>query len=194
MPYEKSLKYHLMKKSIIIQKFLLIALLPFLIMLASCSVSTQKSPEEKNMVAWYNKPADQVWHDGLLIGNGYMGANVFGRVQNERIALNESTFWSGRPHDHNDPDAYKYFDQIKELVFAEKYQGSGDTWQMNTSMENLRHFRHMRLLEIFFWNFKVTGDSISDYYRELDMETGIVKVRYTDGRCEDDPRSIYVLS
>ena len=69
-----------MKNNIIIQKFLLGALLSSLIMLTSCSVSTQKSPEEKNMIAWYNKPADQVWHDGLLIGNGYMGANVFGRI------------------------------------------------------------------------------------------------------------------
>ena len=43
-------------------------------------------------------------------------------IQNERIALNESTFWSGRPHDYNDPDAYKYFEKIKDLVFADKFQ------------------------------------------------------------------------
>ncbi|NMB50889.1 MAG: glycoside hydrolase family 95 protein, partial [Bacteroidales bacterium] len=169
-----------MKNNIIIQKFLFGALLSSLIMLTSCSVSTQKSPEEKNMIAWYNKPADQVWHDGLLIGNGYMGANVFGRIQNERIALNESTFWSGRPHDHNDPDAYKYFDQIKELVFAEKFKqaeilvdehfyGKPTALQAYTPLGDL-------LLD-----FKVTGDSIKDYYRELNMETGIVKICYTDG-------------
>ena len=43
-------------------------------------------------------------------------------IQNERIALNESTFWSGRPHDYNDPDAGKYFEKIKDLVFADKFQ------------------------------------------------------------------------
>jgi len=132
------------------------------------------------MVAWYNKPADQVWHDGLLIGNGYMGANVFGRVQNERIALNESTFWSGRPHDHNDPDAFKYFDQIKELVFAEKFKAAEilvdeHFYGRPTALQAYAPLGDLLL------NFKVTGDSISDYYRELNMKTGIVKICYTDG-------------
>jgi alpha-L-fucosidase 2 len=58
----------------------------------------------------------------MPIGNGYMGAMVFGRVQHERIALNESTFWSGRPHDYNDPEAYRYFEKIKKLVFKDKFK------------------------------------------------------------------------
>jgi alpha-L-fucosidase 2 len=103
-------------------KILLFPLLTCLITLASCSISTNKQLESKEMVLWYNKPADKVWLDGLFVGNGYMGANVFGKVLNERIALNESTFWSGRPHDYNDPDAYKYFGQIKDLVFAGKFK------------------------------------------------------------------------
>src|SRR5687768_3376060 len=86
------------------------------------AIGHQDSTESKEMVLWYNKSADKVWLDGLFIGNGYMGANVFGRVANERIALNESTFWSGRPHDYNDPNAHKYFEQIKQLVFADKFK------------------------------------------------------------------------
>ena len=82
--------------------------------LVSCSPSASQSGRE--MVLWYNEPAGDVWLDGLLIGNGYMGGNVFGRVENERIALNESTFWSGRPHDYNDPEAHQYYKQIKEIV------------------------------------------------------------------------------
>ena len=65
--------------------------------LVSCSRSTPQSSRE--MVLWYDEPAGDVWLDGLFIGNGYMGGNVFGRTDTERIALNESTFWSGRPHD-----------------------------------------------------------------------------------------------
>lgn len=132
------------------------------------------------MVIWYNKPAGDLWLDGLLIGNGYMGANVFGRVENERIALNESSFWSGRPHDYNDYDAYKYFDRIKELVWSEHYREA-------EKMTN-EHFygspsqqQAFQPLGDLLMNFKITGDSIMDYYRELDMETGIVRVNYTDG-------------
>jgi alpha-L-fucosidase 2 len=73
------------------------------------------------MVLWYKQPGLQ-WLEGLPIGNGYMGAMVFGRVNNERIALNESTFWSGRPNDYTNPEAYKYFDAIRDLVFAGKYK------------------------------------------------------------------------
>ena len=100
----------------------IILIMAVLMIPTSCSTSSQKPPEAKEMVLWYDKPAEKVWLDGMFIGNGYMGANVFGKVRNERIALNESAFWSGKPHDYNDPEAYRYFDKIKDLVFAGKYK------------------------------------------------------------------------
>ena len=158
----------MMKKSTTLINTLHVVLMAVIIPLTSCSNSTQKSPAEKGMVIWYNKPAGDVWLDGLFIGNGYMGANVFGRVEHERIALNESSFWSGRPHDYNDYDAYKYFDRIKELVWSEHYREA-------EKMAN-EHFygkpsqqQAFQPLGDFLMNFKITGDSIMDYYRELDM-------------------------
>ena len=155
-------------------------LIAILTLLASCSSFSQKPSDSKEMVVWYNKPADRVWLDGLFIGNGYMGANVFGKVKNERIALNESTFWSGRPHDYNDPDAYKYFNKIKDLVFADKFAEA-------EKMAN-EHFygipaaqQAYQPLGDLLLDFKITSDSIKDYYRGLDMETGIVRITYTDG-------------
>ena len=73
------------------------------------------------MVLWYKQPAGE-WLDAMPIGNGLMGGMVFGRVKDERIALNESSFWSGKPHDYNDPEAIKYFPRIRDLVFADKFQ------------------------------------------------------------------------
>jgi alpha-L-fucosidase 2 len=156
-----------------------IVFIAILTLLASCS-SSQKPSDSKEMVVWYNKPADRVWLDGLFIGNGYMGANVFGKVKNERIALNESTFWSGRPHDYNDPDANKYFGRIKDLVFADKFKEAeemvnGHFYGIPTGQQAYEPLGDLLL------NFNVTGDSIKDYYRELDMETGIIKISYTDG-------------
>jgi len=132
------------------------------------------------MVLWYNKPAENVWLDGLFIGNGYMGANVFGRVENERIALNESTFWSGRPHDYNDPDAYNHFEKIKELVFADKFKEAEEMVNEHFYGIPVAQQAYQPLGDLLL-NFNVTGDSIKDYYRELDMETGVVKVSYMDG-------------
>jgi len=169
-----------MKKTTTLINTLFVVLIAIVILLASCSVSTQKPPEAKNMVLWYNKPAENVWLDGLFIGNGYMGANVFGRVENERIALNESTFWSGRPHDYNDPDAYNHFEKIKELVFADKFKEAEEMVNEHFYGIPVAQQAYQPLGDLLL-NFNVTGDSIKDYYRELDMETGVVKVSYMDG-------------
>ncbi len=76
---------------------------------------------QKDMVLWYRQPAAR-WNEAMPLGNGLIGAMVFGDARHERIALNESSFWSGRPHDYNDPAAIKYFPQIRDLVFAGKFQ------------------------------------------------------------------------
>lgn len=165
-----------MKKTTLITR-VCVALLAMLS--SSCSSETQKPPEAKEMVVWYNKPGE-VWLDGMLIGNGYMGANVFGRVQNERIALNESTFWSGRPHDYNDPEAYKYFDEIKDLVFSGKYKEAEKLADEHFYGIPAAQQAYEPIGDLLL-DFGVSGDSIKDYYRELDMETGIVRINYTDG-------------
>ena len=117
--------------------------------------------------------------DYLLV-TGIWEVMFSGKVHNERIALNESTFWSGRPHNYDDPDAYKYFGKIKDLVFADKF----------TEAEKMvnEHFYGIPAAQQTYQpvgdllvNFNATGDSISDYYRELDLETGIVKITYTEG-------------
>jgi alpha-L-fucosidase 2 len=169
-----------MKKTLTIMKKVFFGLVPILLLSASCSTSDQKSPEAKDMVLWYNKPADKVWLDGLFIGNGYMGGNVFGKVQNERIALNESTFWSGKPHDYNDPEANKYFSKIKDLVFADKFAEAEKLADEHFYGKPATQQAYQPLGDLLL-DFRIKGDSIKDYYRELDMETGIVKVTYTQG-------------
>jgi len=169
-----------MKKTTTVMNALFIAMMANLIFQTSCSSSGQKSPDKRDMVVWYNKPADMVWLDGLFIGNGYMGANIFGKVQNERIALNESTFWSGRPHDYDDPDANKYFGKIKDLVFANKFKEAEKMVNEHFYGNPTGQQAYQPIGDLLL-NFNVTGDSIKDYRRELDMETGVVRVSYTEG-------------
>ena len=159
-----------MKRTLFLLSLILLAF-------ASCSKSTPESSRE--MVLWYDKPAGDVWLDGLFIGNGYMGGNVFGRTEHERIALNESTFWSGRPHDYNDPDAHDYYDQIKELMYAKKYKEAEKMVDEHFYgiPANQQTYVPVGDLLLEFQN----GAEATDYYRELDMETGIVKVSYTAG-------------
>ena len=157
-----------------------ILFLPCLILsvLVSCSKTAPGSSRE--MVLWYDEPAGEVWLDGLLIGNGYMGGNVFGRTEHERIALNESTFWSGRPHDYNDPEAHEYYDRIKELMYAKEYKEAEKMVNEHFYGKPANQQTYVPVGDLLL-DFQPGTEPVTDYYRELDMETGIVKVSYTEG-------------
>ena len=154
--------------------------IPFLLclLMAAFVSCTQSVPESsREMVLWYDQPAGEVWLDGLLIGNGYMGGNVFGRTDHERIALNESTFWSGRPVDYNDPEAHKYYDQIKQLMYAKKYKEAENLVNEHFYGKPANQQTYVPIGDLLL-GFPQAGE-VTDYYRELDMETGVVTVRYT---------------
>ncbi|HEX3857078.1 MAG TPA: glycoside hydrolase family 95 protein [Verrucomicrobiae bacterium] len=134
--------------------------------------------QKRDMVEWYRQPAVK-WLDAMPIGDGYMGAMVFGGIQQERIALNESSFWSGRPHDYNDTNAINYFPQIRDLVFADKFQDAEKMadkhfWGIPKGQQAYEPIGDLIL--------KFDGaDNVQDYRRELDMETGVAKVTYRVG-------------
>ena len=67
-----------------------------------CSVTLWAGPDA--LTLWYEQPA-QAWTEALPIGNGRLGAMVFGGVATEHLQLNEDTLWSGRPHDYTNPEA-----------------------------------------------------------------------------------------
>jgi alpha-L-fucosidase 2 len=158
------------------------AICPFV--LAATSLVAGPSPDSHTVKAgapesrlWYRQPARQ-WLEAMPIGNGLMGAMVFGGIPEERIALNESSFWSGRPHDYDDTNAINYFPQIRDLVFAGKFQeaekmANGHFWGIPKAQEAYQPIGDL-LLSFGATNF-------TDYRRELDLETGIAKVSYRSG-------------
>ena len=68
---------------------------------------------------WYRQPAKQ-WVEALPVGNGRLGAMVFGGIGHERIQFNEHTVWTGEPHDYAHPGAHKYLGQIRDLLWQGK--------------------------------------------------------------------------
>jgi alpha-L-fucosidase 2 len=95
----------------------------FFMVWLTCRAS--KNQWQGDMVLWYDKPAVE-WLDASPTGNGLIAGMVFGKTAQERIALNESSFWSGVPHDYDDPNAGSHFAYIKEQIFAGKYAEMGD--------------------------------------------------------------------
>jgi hypothetical protein len=74
---------------------------------------------------WYDKPAT-VWNEALPVGNGRIAAMVFGDPSNEKLQLNESSFWSGGPSRNDNPDGFKGLDSIRQAIFASNYKLAND--------------------------------------------------------------------
>src|SRR5262245_21285213 len=77
------------------------------------------------LILWYDKPAAE-WTEALPIGNGRLGAMVFGGTEVERLQLNEDTLFAGGPYDQNNPRALEALPEARQLIFAGKYQEAHD--------------------------------------------------------------------
>ncbi len=73
--------------------------------------------QSSDLVLWYRQPA-QLWTEALPIGNGDLGAMIFGGVGEDHLQLNEATFWTGQPRSYQREDAHQYLDTIRQLLFA----------------------------------------------------------------------------
>src|SRR5690349_11531701 len=75
--------------------------------------------QQQPLKLWYDKPSVK-WTDALPIGNGRLGAMIFGGVEKDRIQFNEENLWTGGPRDYNRKGSYKYLPQIRQLLFEGK--------------------------------------------------------------------------
>ena len=92
----------------------------FVMVSAGCIHAQEKKVSAQEYKLWYDRPA-QVWTEALPLGNGRLGAMVYGTPGIEQIQLNEETIWAGRPNNNANPNALEYIPKVRELVFAGKY-------------------------------------------------------------------------
>ena len=99
-------------------KKVLSGLVLIVVFISGCSREQEKEFAKWNL--WYENPAE-LWTEALPVGNGSLGAMVFGGIEEERLQLNEDTMWAGSPVDRDKEGAWKYLDKARELAFAGKY-------------------------------------------------------------------------
>src|SRR5512134_3465991 len=92
---------------------------------AQASRANARDLSAKPLSLWYRQPAKQ-WVEALAVGNGRLGAMVFGGVAHERIQLNEDTLWAGGPYDPANPDALEALPKVRELISAGRYREAHD--------------------------------------------------------------------
>jgi alpha-L-fucosidase 2 len=124
---------------------------------------------------WYSAPA-QKWEEAIPVGNGRLGAMVFGKYKEERIQLNEETYWSGGPYSTVVKDGFKVLPDIQKKVFEGKYLEAHNLFGRNLMGYPVEQQKYQGLanLHLFFNN----QDSVTAYKRWLDLTTGISSVSY----------------
>ncbi|WP_316635891.1 glycoside hydrolase family 95 protein [uncultured Flavobacterium sp.] len=124
-------------------------------------------------VLWYKQPAE-FFEESLVLGNGKMGATVFGGVDSDKIYLNDITLWSGEPVNANmNPEAYKNVPAIREALKNEDYKLAEE---LNKKIEGKNSEKYAPLGTLLITNSN--KGKVTNYYRELDVSKAVSKVSY----------------
>ena len=124
---------------------------------------------------WYRQPAAR-WEEALPVGNGRLGAMVFGRTGQERLQLNEDTLWSGGPYTPDSPEALAALPDVRRLIAEGRYKEATDLASAKMMARPLSQMAYGTLGDLLL-NFDEAFVP-SQYERELDLETAIASVSY----------------
>ena len=132
-----------------------------------------QAQKQQPMRLWYHQPA-QYFEESLPIGNGKIGALVYGGTDTCLIHLNDITFWTGKPVDHNEgAGAAKWIPEIRKALFAEDY-AKADSLQLHVEGHNSEFYQPLGTLYIIDEN----KGAVNQYRRELNLDSALVNDRY----------------
>ncbi len=152
----------------------------FLVLISICAIFVSAgcdNPEKsKKLKLWYNHPA-VVWEEALPLGNGRIGAMIFGSPQNELIQLNENTLWSGHPVDGNNPKAAEMLPAIRQAVNDGDYKKAAGLWKNNAQGPYSARYLPMADLHIVMTSI----GEVTDFYRDLDISDALSATTFKSG-------------
>ncbi len=188
------------------------SILILLILLGFVSACDRPAAKKDHLKLWYRQPADArvkdnpdawvddtAWLSALPLGNGSLGAMVFGDVNFERIQLNEKSLWSGSPDDNDSPAALAALEEIRKLLFEGKYRDATELTN-RTQICKGAGSGHGNGTNVPYGSYQTLGDlwidfgnagEYSNYYRELDLNDAVVRINYTQNGV-DFQREIFI--
>src|ERR1700752_4650454 len=148
------------------------AALPFASQILNAAV------DEQSLLLWYDKPASE-WTEALPVGNGRLGAMIFGGPANEQLQLNEDTLYAGSPYDPNNPEALHALPEARRLIFEGKYKEAHDLVGAKMMAQPIKQMPYEPLgdLKLSFPDH----ENVTNYRRQLDLNTAIATVSYKVG-------------
>ena len=136
----------------------------------------QPAVRQAPMRLWYDREA-RIFEESLPIGNGKLGALVYGGTEDNLIYLNDITLWTGKPVNQDEgAELSAYIPKIREALFREDYRAA-DSLQVNVEGHNSQNYQPLGTVHIYDWN---VGD-VTDYRRELDIDSALCRDCYVRG-------------
>lgn len=147
----------------------------FIVLLAAVISATPQAPQAPSTTLWFRQPATE-WNRALPVGNGRLGAMVFGGMAQEHIQLNEETLWSGGPYNPVRKGAAAALPEIRKLLFAGDVPRAHDLFgrtMMGIPYEQMKYQPLGDLLISFPGHERASG-----YRRSLDLDSAVARVSY----------------
>jgi alpha-L-fucosidase 2 len=144
----------------------------------SGTASAAAASDPAATVLWYQQPAVK-WREALPVGNGRLGAMVFGAADCEQLQLNEQTIWTGGPYDPTRPGGPEALPEIRRLVFAGKYSDAHKLFDKSMMGEPVEQMKYQPLGNLYL-AFPGHTNAVN-YRRQLDLDTAIADVSYRVG-------------
>ena len=136
---------------------------------------SESLPLDESLSLWYGKPATK-WTEAMAIGNGRLGAMIFGGVERERLQLNEDTLWAGGPYDPNNPEALAALPEARRLVFGGQYR-EADRLVNSKMIARPRGQMPYETVGNLNLSFPELGE-VSEYRRDLNLDSAIASVSF----------------
>ncbi len=152
------------------QKMILYCLVNLVVVLNSAA------QDDSLLKLWYTRPAKQ-WVEALPVGNGRLGAMVYGDPSKEIIQLNENTVWAGQPYRNDNPDSRDALPEVRKLIFEGKVKEAQDIINQKfiSKISQGMPYQTVGNLRLLFPGH----ENYTEYYRELDIEKAVVSSHYT---------------
>lgn len=150
-------------------------LLSFALLALAMNAMAQTLPEQNHSELWYDSPS-HLWTEALPLGNGRLGAMVFGSPLQERLQLNEETIWAGKPNSNHNPEALEWLPEIRKLVFEGRYREAQDLCTKHVKSPTNQGMPYQPFGDLYL---TFPGhEQYSGYRRSLDLDSAMTHVDY----------------
>jgi alpha-L-fucosidase 2 len=140
--------------------------------------SGEAPPPAEPLSLWYRRPATN-WVSALPVGNGRLGAMVFGGIAGEKLQLNEDTLWAGGPYDPDNTNALAALPEVRRLIFDGKYAEAQKLAGQKMMARPLKQMPYETAGDLYL--IFPTNAAVENYRRDLNLDTAVASVTYTSG-------------